>query len=211
MLQCTLDLLEQGFRLSRSNYNGLSNSDRRRLEAIVNNSYAYYFTKRNKFSAALQHVLRAKKINKYVRDWTNLAISEIHFAYVLSRLNRTNDVLKSLNRVILLANNGMLSIDTERKYSGEHVLILAVAYHNIAVQNVKCEKIREACVSSQHGRRLIKLCLNYGNAFVNNFETTHRTCLDRLMKIVNNRGTISKSQHTGIDDLFKQIVTDLFE
>ena len=204
-----IGILETGFRLSQTQNENLSNTDHKRFQAIIHNSYSYYFMKRVKFNAALQHNLRAKNLYKFIEDWTNFAVSEIHSAFILSRLNRINDVYKSLNNVLSLVRSGKLSMEHKENQRGEHILILALTYHNIAVQQLIRGKIREACICSQHGRRLIKLCLNYGNVFVNNFEATHRLCLDRLMKLMGNRKYGTKFYR--IDDIFEHLIQDFYE
>jgi len=62
--------------------------------------------------------------------------------------------------------------------------MVAVAYHNIAVEQLVLRHVAEACVSSQNARRLARLCLSFSNRYLAQFETTHKTALKDLASTV---------------------------
>ena len=202
------DLLERGTRLCQLR-NFFSVDERKWLEAKMNDSFANYYAHRRKYSAALQYSLRATKVYMHFGDLRNVAISELHTSYILSRLRRGESALKSLQKVLHFANDGLLDSNSKDCRRGDQMIIVAVAYHNIAVQQVIAEKIRQACVSSQNGRRLIKMCLNYGNSYIAQFESTHRICLDRLMRIAHYKKRCGADEK--LELLFESIVRDLYD
>lgn len=64
--------------------------------------------------------------------------------------------------------------------SAQKICLVAVTYHNIAVEQLLLSRVHEACVSSQNARRLARLSLSYSNRWLKNFEATHRMALAAL-------------------------------
>ena len=202
------DLLEQASLLTRDGIYVRSPKNKVKLVGLINDCNAYYYMKRNKFSAALQYAMRAINASSKLADWYNLSICQLHAGYILSKLRRRDDALDRMNSVLKYAELGHLNVERTSDNNALHILLVAIAYHNIAVQMVLNEKISQACINSQNARRLLKLCLNYGNIYVNNFESTHRICLDRLMSL--SSGT-KKQSNEDLKRLFENLVRELYD
>lgn len=67
------------------------------------------------------------------------------------------------------------------------VVLVAVTYHNIAVQQIILGHIGDACISSQNARRLARNCLSLSNRYVVSFEDTHMKALGELSSILKNK------------------------
>lgn len=164
------------------------------LKALVQDSYAYYYAKRNKPSAALQYILSASAIQKRRKDMLNLAKCYLHRAFILQQLDRFGDVMKCMQRVLKMVEEGSLNfnVNTSTKSGTKQeignnpqaVVLVAVTYHNIAVQQIILGHIGDACISSQNARRLARNCLSLSNRYVVNFEDTHMKALSEMSSIL---------------------------
>ena len=59
----------------------------------------------------------------------------------------------------------------------EKICMIAVAYHNLAVNQCNLEMYQQACVTSQNARRLARLSLSYSNRWLKQFDATHQEAL----------------------------------
>lgn len=180
---------------------------RTELLALVNGVYAYYYTRRNKYSASLRYLNLSIKLQKKKPEWNHMALYYLHASFALGKLKRHTESLRRLNDVISLFQKGLLTVEFHR----QNLLLLAITYHNIAVQQIAVEKIRHACISSQNARRLAKVCSSYSNAYVRQFEATHRVCLDRLLKIVARTPQNHNQKADELQLMFKGIIRELFD
>jgi hypothetical protein len=69
----------------------------------------------------------------------------------------------------------------------QKLCLVAVCYHNIAVEQLGLRLISEACVSAQNARRLARLCLSYSARFLKYFEKTHQVALEELSGIASDK------------------------
>lgn len=77
----------------------------------------------------------------------------------------------------------------------------------------------EACVSSQNGRRLARLCLSYSNRWLHSFEGTHKLALAEFARVLppaeedaeNNKGRRKDGQGaTEQREMLKRLTEQLF-
>ena len=83
----------------------------------------------------------------------------------------------STGQVLMMVEDGRLESGGA---SAQKICLVAVTYHNIAVEQLLLSRVHEACVSSQNARRLARLSLSYSNRWLKNFEATHRMALAAL-------------------------------
>ena len=69
------------------------------LKAFVMDSFAYYYIRRNKPSAALQYITNAMKAHTRRRDWPHVAKCHLHTACILSKLDRHDESIRCLGQV----------------------------------------------------------------------------------------------------------------
>ena len=177
---------------------------RMELKAFVLDSMAYYYSKRHKYSAALQYVQKALRLHRRLEQWEHVAKCTLHAGAILSRLKRHDEAIRCMGEVLHM-------VEDERLESGgasaQKICLVAVCYHNIAVEQLLLSRVHEACVSSQNARRLAKLSLSYSNRWLSRFEGTHQAALNALsMSLEVRKKLTNKSQA----DLFKNLTSALF-
>jgi predicted metal-dependent HD superfamily phosphohydrolase len=86
----------------------------------------------------------------------HVAKCQLHLAVIYSRLNRHEEALACLNAVLQMVEQGRLHVGGSNP---QKLCMIAVCYHNVAVEYIITRRIAEACASSQNARRLARLCL----------------------------------------------------
>lgn len=87
------------------------------------------------------------------------------------------------------------------------ICMVAVCYHNIAVDHLILNQSQDACVASQNARRLARLSLSYSNRYMRHFETTHGAALEHLAQ---SRQIREKARTKEDRKMFKNLSADLF-
>lgn len=175
--------------------------NRYELKGFINDSMSYYYYKRHKPHAALQYAEKAMKIHHRLQQWEHVAKCHLHTGAILSKLQRHDEAIRAMGQVLKM-------VEDERLESGgpssQKICLIAVTYHNIAVEQLLLSRVMEACVSSQNARRLARLSLSYSNRWIQNFEATHRLALTALSTQKEVRTQIrTKDQSTLFMDLSK--------
>jgi len=196
-----LELLERASELAGFE-DVISHSLVKELKAFVNDSYAYYYMRRKKPSAALQYITNAMKTHAKRHDWSHVAKCHLHTAVILGKLERHDEAIRCLGQVLSMVSDGMLEVGSN---NAQQLLMVSIAYHNIAVEQLVLRHVSEACVSSQNARRLARLCLSYSNRYLAQFESTHKTALKDLGQ------TVRTKQNSKQAEMFQRLSTDLFE
>ena len=177
-------------------------SQRPQLLAFINDSYAYFYFRRGKSSAALQCVNRAMRVHARRGEWSHVAKCHLHAGAVLARLKRHDESARCMGQVLRMVEEQKLE---DGGASAQKICMVAVCYHNVAVQQLQLRRFTEACVSSQNARRLARLSMSYSNKWVKNFEGTHHACLTALAA-QNKRGALNAEQQ----ELFKSLTQQLY-
>ena len=164
-----LELLVKAEELASANH--LLLEDTRELLAFVDDSYAYYYFRRSKARAALSYAARAQRAHLRARHYPHLAKAYLHSAAILSRLGRHSEALTHITQVLAMVRQGQLDLGGS---SPHKLCMIAIAYHNLAVELLYLSKPQQASIAAQNGRRLSRLCLSYSNRWLNNFEATHQ-------------------------------------
>merc|ERR1712146_495194 len=85
----------------------------------------------------------------------------------------------------------------------EKICMVAVAYHNLAVNQCNLEMYQQACVTSQNARRLARLSLSYSNRWLKQFDATHKGALIALTDSEKMASTFTKNKDQA--DYFKRL------
>jgi len=173
------------------------------IKAYIADSYACYYYKRKKPNAALAAVQRAMRTHAKFEQWQHVAKCHLHSSCILSFLSRHDEAIRCLGQVLIMVEDGRLDVGGT---SPQKLCLVAVAYHNIAVEQLSLRHISEACMSSQNARRLARLCLSYSNRWVKFFEDTHKISLAELA----NMNAKNKNQNKEQQELFKKLAMEFY-
>ncbi|KAJ1449091.1 hypothetical protein M885DRAFT_489776 [Pelagophyceae sp. CCMP2097] len=157
----------------------LGPEETRELRAFAASSHAYYYYRRGKCRAALAYATSAMRVHARQQAWPHVAKCHLHSAAVLSRLGRHGEAVRCLGQVLFLVESGRLDVGGA---APQKLCLVAVCYHNVAVEQMLLNHLAEAAVSAQNARRLARLCLSYSNRWLHNFEQTHK-CATQLLNI----------------------------
>lgn len=58
--------------------------------------------------------------------------------------------------------------------------LVAIAYHNLAVIQLKLDLPDMACKNSHNARRIARLCLSYSNRYIDIFQLTHEVAINDM-------------------------------
>eukprot|EP00752_Nemacystus_decipiens_P002057 g1969.t1 len=165
---------------------------------------------RGKSSAALDYVQRAMKTHARMRDWGHVTKCHLHSSVILSKLNRHDEALRCLGQVLAMVEEGNLDVGGN---SPQKLCLVAICYHNMAVEQLILRHAGEACMSSQNARRLARLCLSYSNRWLHSFEGTHKLALAELARSLPSGagGAIGESGERGGDSESKEEQRDILK
>jgi tetratricopeptide (TPR) repeat protein len=153
--------------------------DRRELRAFYLDGFAHYYYRRNKGNAALDYAQKALRLHMQLGQWVHAAQTTLHVAAILYKLQRYDDCLRKLGKILVMVERGQLE---DGGVSSQKIALVAVCYHNVAVTQLNLGQFQEACIASQNGRRLARLSLAYSNRWVEHMEYTHKMALAALCR-----------------------------
>lgn len=177
------------------------------LNGYIKVSLAFYYSRRDKPSAALKYIVEATSIQKRRNSLLDVVKCDIYRAFILQQLNRYNDAIKLLKSILRIVNDGTLDCwhknndnivdakkenDTEKKAGNSDpqvVLLVAVTYHNLSCLQLLKGQTGDACMNSQNCRKLSRLCMSVSNRYLARFEETHLIAMNKLFSIVCPRQT----------------------
>ncbi|CAE7726232.1 unnamed protein product [Symbiodinium sp. KB8] len=170
-------------------------------------SYAFYYFRRGKYQAALQCAHKALRTHTSLQQWDHVAKCHLHTAVILSKLRKHAEAIRCLGHVLQL-------VDEERLETGgasaQKICMVAVCYHNVAVEHLALHQPQEACVDSQNARRLARLSLSYSNRYLRHFETTHAAALEAL-SLSKPVKSVLKDAEVDQKQTVKRLAEDLFD
>ena len=142
------------------------------------------------------------KVHLQRKDWQSVSICHLHTAYVLGRLSKHDEAIRCMGQILSLVNDGSLVMNSE---SLKLVLLIAVTFHNIAVQQIILGYTGEACISSQNARRLSRMCLTLSNRYIPTLESTHKRALRDLTTLSKHRNSTKNKKE------FSSLMRQLFD
>lgn len=168
------------------------------LNGYTKDSLAYYYSRRDKPSAALKYIVEAISLQKKRQDKINILRCNLHRSFILQQLNRYDEAMKVLKEILKMVDNGSLDSFYKAKEKGpaknfdndrQVVLLISVAYHNLCCLQLVKGQIGDACLNSQSCRRLSRLCMNVSSRYLTHFEETHIKAMNELFSLVCPRQT----------------------
>ena len=89
----------------------------------------------------------------------------------------------------------------------KQLCLVAVAYHNLAIIQLKLQVGDLACKSSQNARKIARLCLSFSNRWLSVFQRTHEMALEDVQF----RLSIRKDLDEGKKKLIEELAMDLYD
>lgn len=133
-----------------------------------------------------------------------VAKCHLHTGVLMSRLRQHGEAIRCNGQILQMVDEGKLEGNGTDQ---EKICMIAICYHNIAVDHLMLQQVHEACVASQNARRLARLCLAYANRYMRFFESTHGTALEALEKTKDVRESFASREDR---KLFKNLSADLY-
>lgn len=109
-----------------------------------------------------------------------------------------------MHHFLAMLEDGRLSWATA---SPKQLCLIAIAYHNLAVIQLKMQVPDLACKSSQNARKIAKLCLSYSNRWLDVFQWTHRVAMEDIKFILTTKTDLDPS-HLKV---MKGLVDELYD
>jgi hypothetical protein len=97
-----------------------------------------------------------------------------------------------------MVENGKIAFeDTNPK----QLCMVAVAYHNLAVIQLKLQVPDAACKNSQNARKIARLCLSHSNRWMTIFHWTHQIALEDAKYLLRDNVELNDKQRKVIAEL----------
>ena len=97
-----------------------------------------------------------------------------------------------------MVEDGQLAFEeTEPK----QLCMIAIAYHNLAVVQLKLRSPDAACKSSQNARKIARLCLSHSNRWLNTFHWTHQLALEGVKYELSTNPNLTPKQVATLNEL----------
>jgi tetratricopeptide (TPR) repeat protein len=178
---------------------------RKELTAFVADAFSFFYFRRGKYQAAVQQSNKALRLHTGLGQWDHVAKCHLHAAVIQSKQRKHDGAIATNNQVLQM-------VDDERLETGgasaQKICLVAVCYHNLAVERLAQHDPQQACVASQNARRLARLSLSYSNRYLKHFETTHAAALAALQ----NTKAVKQAMATNPEhaELLRQLSEDLY-
>mmetsp|Transcript_39794 Transcript_39794/g.69916 ORF Transcript_39794/g.69916 Transcript_39794/m.69916 type:complete len:933 (+) Transcript_39794:214-3012(+) len=133
--------------------------DNTSLLAVTCNNLGCYYKKVGKLHGALSYLRRALKMEVELNtDEVTLAGTHLNICAILSKLEKHEKAVQHALCALDLINKRVASTDPE-KVSQDDYSVLAIAYHNVAVERDFQHQYEKAAAAFQQGYQVAKRCL----------------------------------------------------
>lgn len=123
--------------------------------AATFNNLACYYRRQGKLHAALQYLQKALKIESKLSNVQNPADTHINACAVLSQLGRHQGALEHAQNALILLQEELLSPPgasaTAKPPQADRIAVLAIAYHNIGVEQEFLKRYEQSMLSYRKG------------------------------------------------------------
>merc|ERR1719161_3314214 len=135
---------------------GATQTDRLRLRAVTLNNLGCYYKKKGRLRSALKCLGKALKIESRLRDVKNPADTHLNICACQSQLGRHTEALEHAQAALILLQDELFSSSSEEAQAPpkERVAVMAIAYHNVAVEQ---EYLKKYELSIQSYRKALEI------------------------------------------------------
>lgn len=128
------------------------------LLSVTCNNLGCYYKKVGKLHAALSYLRKALKIEVSLQsDDVTVAGTHLNVCAILSKLDKHDKAVQHANCALELINARVSALGD--KASQDEYSVLAIAYHNVAVERDYMHQMEEAAAAYQEGHQVAKQCL----------------------------------------------------
>merc|ERR1719310_2337407 len=129
------------------------------LLAVTCNNLGCYYKKMNKLHAALSYLKRALKIEVSLQtDDVTIAGTHLNICAILSKLDKHDKAVQHALSALDLISRKVQSSEPN-DVSQDDYSVLAIAYHNVAVERDFLQQYDQAAMAFQQGHQVAKRCL----------------------------------------------------
>lgn len=154
-------------------------------KAVTYNNLACYYRRQGKLHAALQYLQKALKIEGRMKQVDNPADTYLNACAVLSQLGRHQSALEHAQQAIILLQEE-LSVAANDAPKADRIAVLAIAYHNLGVEQEFLKKYNMSLHSYRKGVELSERYLGPDHAIT---ATLRNSC------IAARRAALTKDPH----------------
>ena len=150
-----------------------------RIEILphVLDALAFYFYKRGKNMSAMTYTNLALTEHEELGNLDNICICLLHIGSIQSQGGHFKEAHKTIYQVLAMVEDGRLAFESA---TPKQLCLVAIAYHNLAVVQLKMMVPDLACKSSQNARKIARLCLSYSNRWLHIFQWTHEVAMEDI-------------------------------
>ncbi len=174
--------------------------ERTELKAYIHMTLAYYFYRKKMSSAALSHSQQSYDLMIKLGKDDYIAMCLLMLSCCKYQVSNFKESHRLLYQILEMVETGRLSLYESKP---KELCLIAIAYHNLAVIQMKLQVPDAAAKSSQNARKIARLCLSYSNKWINIFHWTHQLALEDVKYQLNHNYNLTKEQ--------KQSMTQLME
>lgn len=138
---------------------------------------AFYFYSRKKYMSSSSYTKMALEDHEDLDNVDHIAIGLLHTACILTVDGDFKEAHQVIYQVLAMVEEGRLSLESA---SPRQLCLVAIAYHNLAVVQLKMLVPDLACKSSQNARKIARLCLSYSNRWMHVFQWTHEVAMEDI-------------------------------
>lgn len=153
----------------------LPKGQRNTLRAHVHDSLAFFFYKKGKAMSAASYTSLALEVHERDGNVEAVGASLLHSSALQCQLGDFKAAHRTLYTFLQMVEDGRLSF---QEATPKQLCLVAVAYHNLAVVQLKLLVPDLACKSSANARKIARLCLSYSNRWMHVFQWTHDLALE---------------------------------
>jgi tetratricopeptide (TPR) repeat protein len=135
-----------------------SEGDTTSLQAVTCNNLGCYYKKAGKFHGALSYLRRALKMELELKTHeVTLAGTHLNICAILSKLEKHDKAVQHALSALELINQLVNRTDPD-KITHDDYSVLAIAYHNVAVERDFLKQYEKAASAFQQGYQVAKRC-----------------------------------------------------
>lgn len=172
--------------------------------AATFNNLACYYRRQGKLHPALQYLQKALKLESKLPTVKNAADTHINACAVLSQLGRHQTALEHAQQALILLQEELLSppgASTESRATpqADRIAVLAIAYHNVGVEQEFLKKYEHSVMSYRKGVEIAERYLGAKHAIcitLKNSLVATKKAQAANDKAKGGRGALSKEKST---------------
>jgi len=119
--------------------------------AVTFNNMACYYRRMGKLHVALTNLTKALKIESRLQKVDNPADTHLNMCAVLSQLGRHQGALEHAQSSLILLQEELFGSSRKQEMGADRVAVLAIAYHNIGVEQEFLKKFDQSILSYKKG------------------------------------------------------------